>query len=192
MQQVLPHHKQSHAAVSAILAVRSGAITIQQFDELLHSEFLPVVMRCPEPHLIEVELFKEIPFIVAKDPELLKLSGWVGTFTRNLKNILSERNRLIDLATLGKEALDFGMVERQVAAQAAIADREIVDSFQLFEQTLAVCKKLETVIGQNYIDVFGPKLKVQPPDVLQTILEELGRLSREIVPDWPPPEPSPT
>jgi hypothetical protein len=109
---------------------------------------------------------------------------------RNLRNILSDRNKIIDLATLGKDALDFGMIERQVATQATISDMEIVNCFQLFEQLLAVSKKLETVISQNYKDVFGPKLKVQPPEALQAVLGELEQLSKAIVPDWPPPEPS--
>ena len=192
VQQILPHHRESHAALSAIMAVEKGEMTIQKFDELLHSEFRPMMTRSPEPHFIGLELFNQIPFIVAKDPELLKLSGWIGTFSRNLKSILSERNKIIDLATLGPDLLDFEMIRRQAATQATIADREVVDSFQLFEQTMAVSKKLETVISQNYKDVFGPKLKVEPPELLQTIMDELRRLSNSIVPEWPPSEPSVT
>jgi hypothetical protein len=190
MQQILPHHKQSHAAVGAALAVRSNIMQIQEFDELLHSEFRPMMARCPDPYFIEVELFKEIPFIVAKDPSLLKQSGWILTFERNLRNILSERNKLIDLATLGKDAVNFEMIERQAATQASISEREIVDCYQLLEQLRDVSKKLETIIRQNYKDVFGPKLKVMPPEAFQAILGELERLCKEIVPDWPPPEPS--
>jgi hypothetical protein len=43
-----------------------------------------MMARCPDPYFIEVELFKEIPFIVAKDPNLLKLSGWILTFANGI------------------------------------------------------------------------------------------------------------
>jgi hypothetical protein len=193
MQQVLPHYKQSHAALVATQAVRNNAMRLQQFDELLHSEYQSMMTRCPAPYFIEVELLKEASFILAKDPELLKQSGWIITFTNNVKYILSERNKLIDLATLGKDALslNFDTIERHVATQASISNIEVVNCFQLFEQLVAVCKKLEILISQNYKDVSGPKLKVQPPEAFQAIFDELERLSKSIMPDWPPPEPSP-
>jgi hypothetical protein len=84
------------------------------------------------------------------------------------------------------------MIERHAETQTSISNAEIVNCFQLFEQILAVCNELEIIIKQDYKDVFGPKLRVQPPEVLQAILEELGRLSKTIVPEWPPPEPPST
>jgi hypothetical protein len=192
MQQVLPHYKQSHAAIAAVSAVKNNTMDMQQFDGLLHSEFRPMMARCPELYLMDVELFKEVPFVLANDPELLKHSGWILAFTRHLKFVLSERNKIIDLATIGKNAfdIDINMIERQAETQAAISDAEIVNCFQLFEQILAVCKRLENVIRQSYKDVVGPKLRVQPPEVLQGVLEELERHAKAIVPDWPPPEPA--
>jgi hypothetical protein len=191
MQQVLPHHKQSHAAVAAVLAVQSGTMTIQQFDALLHSEFRPMMTRCPDPHFIEIKLFRDLPFVVARDSEHLKLSGWVPAHMRDLRNILSERNKIIDLATLGKEPLDFEMIERQIATQATISDVEVVNTFQLFRRIIVVSKKLETTISRDYKVVVGPKLKVQPPEALKSILAELESLCKAIVPDWPPDEPLP-
>jgi hypothetical protein len=189
MQQILPHYKQSHAAAAAVLAARINKITIQQFAALLHSEYQPMITRCPDQYFIEIELFKELTFVVAKDPDLLKHSAWIPTYMRNLRNILSERNKMIDLATLGKDQLDFEMIERQITTQATISDIEIVNSFQLFQQLIAVSKKLENVIIKDYKNVFGPKLKVQPPDVIKDVLAELENLSKAIVPDWPPDEP---
>ena len=189
MQQVLPHRDQSYAAIAAIQSVRNKEMEMQQFYELLHSEFLPIVTRCPEPYFIQVDLFKEIPFVLAKDPELLKLSGWVLTFTRHLLYIFDERNKHIDLATLGKDDLDIKSLERHIATQATVGDKEVVNCFQLFQQFIAIGNKLEAIIRQDYKDVIGPKLRVQPPDVLKDILKELERLAKEIVPEWPPPEP---
>jgi hypothetical protein len=191
LQQVLPHHKQSHAAVAAVLAVRNGTMAVRQFEDLLHSEYRPMMTRCPDPYFIEIELFRDLPFVVAKDPELLKLSGWVPAHMRDLRNILSERNKIIDLATLGKEPLDFEMIERQIATQATISGIEVVNAFQLFQRLIVVSKKLEAIISRDYKDVVGPKLKVQPPEVLKSILTELESLSKAIVPDWPPDEPLP-
>jgi hypothetical protein len=191
MQQVLPHHEQSHAAVAAVSAVKNRTMDLKHFDVMLHSDFQPMVSRCPDPYLIDVEFFKEIPFILAKDPDLLKRSGWIIMSTRHLKHVLSERNKNIDLATIGQDVLnlDLNSVERQAEIQAAISNAEIVNCHQLFTHLLSACDRLEAVIKDDYKDVIGPKLKVQPPDVLKDVLKELERLAKEIVPDWPPPEP---
>jgi hypothetical protein len=150
-----------------------------------------MMTRCPDPHFIEIKLFRDLPFVVARDSEPLKLSGWVPAHMRDLRNILSERNKIIDLATLGKEPLDFEMIERQIATQATISDVEVVNTFQLFRRIIVVSKKLETTISRDYKDVVGPKLKVQPPEALKSILAELESLCKAIVPDWPPDEPLP-
>lgn len=193
MQQVLPHHKQSHAALAAIRAVMKREMELKKFNELLHSEYKPMLMRSPAPYFIEVELFKEAFFILEKDPEILKRSAWIMTFMHDVKNILSERNKLIDLATLGKDAIPLNLdaIEQHIANQATVANAEVVNCFQLLEQLLFVCKKLENIIKKYYKDVSGPKLKVQPPEVLQAIFDELERISKTLVPDLPPSEPSP-
>lgn len=51
IQQILPHYEQSHAACAAIKALHAGSIDQGQFSDLLHSDFQPMIRRCPEPYL---------------------------------------------------------------------------------------------------------------------------------------------
>lgn len=190
MQQILPHLEKSYAASSAIEAV-GKAVSRRQFEELLHSEFRPMFRRCPEPHFIETDLFRDVPFVVAKDPELLKLSGWILMFVRNLRSVLTERNKNIDLATLGNDPMDLDTLKMRVNTQAEISGTEVVYSYQLFEQLREVAKRLETIISDEYKEVSGPKLKIALPVALESTLEELKRICKEVVPDWPEPEQPP-
>jgi hypothetical protein len=108
MQQILPHHERSHAAFVALHAVENDTAKFRMFFENMHIEFTAMMTRCPEPYFTDLEFFKEIPFVLAKDPELLKLSGWMVSYTWALKQLLSERNKRIDIATNNAaESLDF-------------------------------------------------------------------------------------
>ncbi len=189
MQQVMPHYDQSHAAIDAIQAVRDGKMTLQQFDELLHSDFMPAMTRCPDPYFIEVELFRAAPFVIAHDPNLLKLSAWIPTYIRDLRYILSERNKMIDLTTLGQASLDGATIERSMHTQASVANAEVVNSFQLFQQLLSVSERLEVIIKSDYGDMPGRKLRIQPPDALKDTLARLEHITKSVVPDLPPPQP---
>ncbi len=188
MLQVLPHHRDSHAAK----AIFSQVITAEQagnFGRVMSQRFPCMITRCPEPYFIEVDLFKEIPFVLAQDPELLKLSGWMTTFIRELKNNLNDRNE-----SIGKggdaNGLDFPQLRELVRVQAMIGDTEAVHCFQLIQQTQAVCRKLRTVV-EKYKHVPGPHLKVEPPEIMQETVKQLELIAKAIVPDWPPPEPQP-
>ena len=190
-QQILPHFEQSHAALAAIKSARGGSISLDQFSVLMHSEFTPVMTRCPDHYLEDVSLSRDLPFLLAKDPTLIMLSGWIATYTRNLKSILNDRNQLINKATIGgpEDGLDLRALEWQIETQATIANAEIVNVYQLFQQFDEVTKKITNIIGSEYKGVTGPKLKVAPPDVLGPLMTELEQIARGIVPDWPPPEP---
>ncbi|MEA2771227.1 MAG: hypothetical protein QOD93_4189, partial [Acetobacteraceae bacterium] len=122
--------------------------------------------RCPEPYLEDVNLSKDLQFLIAKDADLIMLSGWIITYTRHLKAILNDRNKLIDIATIenAKDGLDLPALERQIATQATIANAEVVNAYQLFQQFTEASQKIEKIIGAEYKDVVGPKLKVAPPE----------------------------
>jgi hypothetical protein len=155
MQQILPHHEQSHAACKAIEALNGDPNRLKKFDDQLHSEFLPMMKRCPEPYLEDVNLSKDLPFLIAKDPGLIRLSGWIITYTRNLKAILNERNKLIDKATIEneKDGLDLPDLERQIATQARIAGIEVVNAYQLFLVLKEASQKIENITTVEYKNV---------------------------------------
>jgi hypothetical protein len=176
MQQILPHREQSHAAAAALRAVENNAAQLRAFGESMHSKFTHMTTRCPEPYFIELEYFKEIPFVLAKDPELLKLSGWMVNYTRALKDILSERNKRIDANVA--EGLDIQALEEQIRIQAHIGDTEVINSLMLFEQFQAI------KIMEGYKNVSGVRLKVVDPEPLDRVLRDLRRIA-----EFPPSEP---
>jgi hypothetical protein len=108
MLQVLPHHRDSHAA-RAMLSQVTTAEQAQNFGRIMSQRFSCMTTRCPESYFIEVDLFKEIPFVLAQDPEWLTLSGWMTTFIRELKNNLKDRNEAI-----GKAAMRMGWFSRSL------------------------------------------------------------------------------
>lgn len=190
MQQIMPHYHQSHAALAMIEQVKADPTKLPLFDKLLHSEFAPMMTRCPVPYFSEIDFFKELSFILSKDPELLKILSWVITYIFDLKLILNERNKLIDRATIDiKEDKNFDMIERDIVTQTHISSIEIVNAHQLFSILLAASKKIETIIVEHYKSVTGAKLKFQAPPALALLLLELDRIVKEFVPDFPPPEP---
>jgi hypothetical protein len=99
--------------------------------EVLHQRIATQCLRHGPADGLEqrVELAVHLSAKSVQSPELLKLSGWIGTYTRDLKGILGQRNKLIDLATLGNDALIFEMIERQAATQATILDIEVMNCF---------------------------------------------------------------
>ena len=190
MQQVLPHHDRSHAALAALRATENNTAQFGGFVETMHSEFTAMTTRCPEPYFIDLEFFKEIPFVLAKDPELLKRSGWMVSYTRALKELLSERNNRIDIAasTNAAESLDFQVLEEQIRVQAHIADGEVTNSLMLFEQFVAICKKLKK-ITEAYSKELGTRLIVGFPAPLGNTMHELRLIAEAVSPEFPPPEP---
>ena len=189
MQQVLPHYKASHAA-HAFLEQVTTAEQAQNFGRAMSQQFSGMTTRCPEPYFIEVDLFKEIPFVLAKDPELLKLSGWATNFIRELKNNLRDRNEAIGKGGDGN-GLVFPELVEFVRVQAMISNAEVVHCLQLIQQIQAICRKLRIVV-EKYEHVPGPHLKVEPPEIMLETVKELEAIAKTIVPDWPPPEPQPT
>jgi hypothetical protein len=194
MQQVLPHHKQSHAVCLAIDALRNGVGNLETFNELLHSEFASAIRRCPDPYLEDINFSRDLPFLIERDPSLIILSGWIITCTRNVKAILNERNKLIDIETTGntQSAIDLPTLGRHLAAQAHISEVEVVNVYQLLLQLAGANNKIAEIIKTEYKEVKGPKLKVQLPQPFESMMSELKAIANEVVDDCPPPEAAPS
>jgi hypothetical protein len=98
MQHILPHREQSYAAAAALQRAMNGETALRIFGASMQSKFPAMTTRCPVPHFIEIDFFKEIPFALEKDPELLKLSGLIISYANKIREIISERNRNIENA----------------------------------------------------------------------------------------------
>jgi hypothetical protein len=188
MQQVLPHHDQSHSASTALRAAGNNVAQLRAFAASMSSVFPAMMTRCPEPHFVDVDFFKEIPFVLEKDPELLKLSGWVVNYTRSLKEILRERNKQNE----AKSAVDMDLqeLEEKIRVQAHIGNVEVLNSLMIFEQFLAICKRLEKIMV-NYKGIVGPHLKVLKvvhPAPLDGTLRGLRRIAAAVAPEYQPPQ----
>jgi hypothetical protein len=189
MQQILPHREHSHAAFAALHVAQNDSAQLRVFFETMHSSFRAMMMRCPEPYFIDLEFFKDIPFVLENDPELLKRSGWMVSYTRALKELIKEQNSRIDIAANNAgDGLDFPALEEQIRVQAHIGDGEVINSLLLFEQLVAICKRLKK-ITESYSKECGARLTVMFPPPLNDTMRELRRIAETVVPDAPPPDP---
>ena len=187
MQQVLPHFHQSYAANLEVESFKT-AEEVMRFGATMSDRFPKMTTRCPELFFFELEFLKEIPFVLEKDPEILKLSGWMTNFMNELRNNLKDRNERIDAA--GRESSGFTVPDllEHVRVQMVIGSAEVVHTYQLMQQVMAICEKLKNVV-EKYKDIKGAHLKVIAPEPLAETMAELKQITGCIVPDLPPPEP---
>jgi hypothetical protein len=45
-------------------------------------------MTCPEMRFVEWDFFRELPFLIEKDPELLKQAGWLLRLAREINKTI--------------------------------------------------------------------------------------------------------
>jgi hypothetical protein len=55
-------------------------------------------MTCPEMHFVEWDFFRELPFLVEKDPELLKQAEWLLRRAREINKNIIDKNQYIQTA----------------------------------------------------------------------------------------------
>jgi hypothetical protein len=137
-----------------------------------------LVTTCPEMHFIELDFFRELPFIVEKDPELLKQTGWLISQSRDLATAIKNRNSHIVAAmrtTTDKGGLKLAELNSILHLQTSIANAECITSLQLFELLLEMEKKLEAINETYKIKARKSRLTVAKP--LETVMNQL----REIV-----------
>lgn len=190
MQQIIPHFEASHTAVKELHAGRKppGDYTGHMITRCMQE----AMKRCPEPNLTQADLFVDLSFLLGKDPELLKQTGWVTTYVRDLKFILRERNKLIDLATTGGEQEEITRLafERQIEHQANVSIPEVVNCYQLFKAIERTMDGISRIISDLYKDVEGPKLKMAKPAIYDQVILKLENIVKKVVPDLPPEEPT--
>jgi hypothetical protein len=158
-----------------------------EFVETLQSEFTAIMTRCPELYFIDLEFFENIPFVMEKNSELLKRSGWVVSYTRMLKEILSERNKRIDMATSTNNTSDLQLVGEQIRIQAHIADGEVINSLLLFRQFIYIRKQLEKII-KIYPEKLGKRFVPGFPAALAGTMRDLRLIAEVVARGFPPPE----
>jgi hypothetical protein len=137
-----------------------------------------LVTTCPEIHFVEVDFFKELPFIVEKDPQLLQQTSWLISQSHALAIAIRTRNSRIESGariTTQQGGLKFAEFDSLLHSQISIANAECVTSLQLFELLLDMEKKLEA-INDTYM-IKARKSRLITPKPLEPVMAQL----REIV-----------
>ena len=173
LQYILPHHTESYLAYTALDQASGNP---QQLAQLVISisTYRALVTTCPELHLIEWDFFREAPFIVEKDPELLKQTGWLISQSRELATALRNRNdHMINAMNITNQqgGLKTSQFQSILHLQTTIADAECVIALRLFELFLDIEKRLEAINETYKIEARKSKLTVAKPlyDVMNQI-----------------------
>ncbi len=180
-QNILPHYRDAQAVDSQIVAnfdndqhVRSIVVSLNKHSALF--------MTCPELCLIEYDFAKELPFLIERDPEMVKHSGWLVGGAREIKDVTARRNRNIEDAFSltgvrdGPENLNsFKIVVR---SQASIAKTECVVAEQLFRVLIKLATDL-VAINQSY-EIQAKKSQFIVPDALNKTVNELKEITDKI------------
>lgn len=177
MQQVLPHYRASKGALNVFHSAANQRPLWQ--PGLVHQKIQPFLQnafrRSPEPHLVAIDAFRDLSFLVNKHAELVKGCGWIESFARDLRFILRERNKLIDVATVPapKEGHSLEDLHIQMETQVSISGVELGNSFQLLDNAIKMIEGLIAIQNSDYKGVAGPRLKITYPPVVDQVRQEL-------------------
>lgn len=184
-QNIVPHYKASHAAYTAFLEA-ARASELGPFAAAL-SDYKCLIMTCPGLHFMECDFWRELPFIAEREPELLKQTGWLTAFARELENATSQRNRLIEAAMslLQQQAgaLNDPLLHNVLQQQASISNTECIAAYQLFDVLRKMARHLEKLSATYTVP--GKKSKLIAPSALDDTINELAQIVSQIGRDMP-------
>jgi hypothetical protein len=141
------------------------------------SMYRALVTIFPEMHLIEWDFFKETPFIVEKDPEILRLSGWAINQSRELATSIKSRNQhLFDARNITSQqgGMQTSQFQSTLHFQKSNADAQCVSALQLFEFLLDIEKRLES-INETY-KIKARKSKLTVAKDLYEVIDQLRKI----------------
>jgi len=181
-QNILPHYRDTEAVFREIC---KDSFNDKHIANVIASlpNYPCLFMTCPEMYLIGYDFSQELPFIIERDPEIVKHSGWLINGIRELKNITERRNRYIedamslDRAHEGPQNLE--QFKTVVKRQMTIASTECVVSSQLFDVLIRLLRTSEEINQRYKIPV--KKIKTILPGTLSVTIKELKEIS-EMVP----------
>jgi hypothetical protein len=168
---LLPHREQSYAVYKAYHEAAGDADRAKQLVASL-SNYPALNTKCPEISFFECDFWKELPFIVEKDPEILKQSGWLISFAKEIRNHIAQRNGIIDdtISLLQQESgLPFPVFGSMVQRHASIGNAECVTALQLFKKLLDMAKSLQSLDDKAK--------KVTPPPPLHGVITKLEEIA---------------
>ncbi len=180
-QNILPHYTQSHIAYKALQGTKGDVDRMTEFANSLHT-YHALIMTCPELYFIEFDFWRELLFIVERDANVLKQSGWLVAGAHQIKNLTLQRNRNIefDLHLRNQQGgkLNYYALESMLQRHVTIANAECITAGKLFYVLRDMAKKLERINDQAQ----GQKL-ILPPG-LDDAMKELKQILDLINPGY--------
>jgi hypothetical protein len=127
-------------------------------------------------HFTEIDFLEKLPFLIEKDPELVKQAGWLTTFSRQLNNAIAERNHHIELAQLASQqgGLTVYQLDSAIHLQNSVGAASCLTALQLFKIFLATAEKLRAI--SNSYNAAGKKSKIMPPKSLDETMAQLKQI----------------
>lgn len=178
-QNILPHYRDSQALNQKIEEDDKNDEHIYHLIISFNKIYPSIFMTCPEMYLLEYDFSKELPFIIERDPEIVKHSGWLVNGVHEIKDVVARRNRNIEDAMRvtsppeGRQNLD--NFKKIIRTQASIAKTECIVASQLFDVMIRLERTLEK-INDSY-EISAKKSKIRFPDTLQPTIMELKKIS---------------
>jgi hypothetical protein len=104
---------------------------------------------CPQMSLIQCEFSVELPFVIERDPEMVKHSGWLVAGVREIEEVTGQRNRNIESAAnvinFREGAENLYSFQSAIQLQTRISNTECIVALQLFEVLIRLGGGLEKV-----------------------------------------------
>jgi hypothetical protein len=183
LQNIIPHHQQSHEAYNALQAAGRDAEKIEQVFQSL-GKYQALMMTCPELFVIEVDFLEKMSFITEKDPELVKKSGWIISLSRILNNAIRDRNKYVEMArtaTTRQGEISGYQLNSILQILVSISNAECTSIFQLFQVLLSTASSLEALNATYGIP--GEKLKLTRSEAIKDAISKLEQIANPIIDD---------
>jgi hypothetical protein len=162
-QNILPHYRDVHAVYKRMNADIENDKHVHAIIVSLH-KYPSVFIKCPDMYFIEYDFAKELPFVIERDAEMVKHSGWLVAGVREIRDVTSRRDRNIEDAMsvtgLREGAHNLYRFKSVIRMQASIANTECVVASQLFEVVNQAGK--EPTSNQRRLQDTGKEIEIYP------------------------------
>ena len=179
-QNILPHYRDSYLVHERLNTNIEDSAHIYEIIRSL-PKYPCLFETCPEICLIEYDFSKVLPFVIERDAEIVKYSGWLVAGVHEIKETTARRNRYIEKVIDGgfqqaADNLHYFIIT--IRGQVAIAKAECVVASQLFEVLIRLATSL-VAINDGY-KIPAKKSRFTLPDTLPETMKELKEISEKI------------
>jgi len=106
--------KQRREVAQIKVAISGIAFNIESIAARSVSKSSTASMTCPEMHFVEWDFFKELLFLVEKDPEFLKQAGWLLRRAREINKAISRLDSPLPSALQNSKTFGRSFGDREI------------------------------------------------------------------------------